>query len=759
MNAQKKVLIVDDEVNFRKTISSVLSLKGYDPVVVKSGKAALDIIRNEFISLVLLDLMLDDISGLEVLWEIKKDYSRIECILLTGHATQASAIEAINLGAYGYIQKPCDLEQLLLMIRRAIEKQETETAIKESEEAFRAVVEASKDAVVLINSDGLIDIFNPAAEEMFGYKKEDMIGKSFVSCFPEKLREEQAELLKECFSRDKECEAIGKTLELSALYRGGGVFPVEVVYSSGQKRQERFVLAVVRDIRERKKAEGERGLLATVIEQTGEGIIVTDKDENIQYVNPAFERITGYSKEEVFGKTPRILKSHKYDRNFYQNMWDTIMKGGTWRGHLVNRKKDGDFYESESSVSPVRDSSGTITNYVALTRDITDKLRLERQLRQAQKMEAIGTLAGGIAHDFNNILGAILGYTELTMLDIPEESLTRKNLMRILKGCHRAKELVNQILTFSRQREEERRPVEVKLIAKEVLYLLRASLPSTIEFRTRLKSQGTVLADPTQIHQIILNLCTNAGYAMKEKGGTLSVDLTDVEISPEDTYIIKNLESGPYIKLTVKDTGCGMERDVMYRIFEPYFTTKEIGEGTGLGLSVVHGIVISHGGAITVYSEPAKGTTFYVYLPRAEGNVKVNNTPVIKFPGGNECILFVDDENDIADTAKMLLERLGYEVITKNRGSEAFEVFREEPGKFHLTITDQTMPGMTGIELAGKILSLKPDMPVILCSGFSDDISMERIREAGIREFLLKPVGMKEMAETVRKVLANRVTG
>ena len=398
---------------------------------------------------------------------------------------------------------------------------------------------------------------------------------------------------------------------------------------------------------------------------------------------------------------------------------------------------------------------------LAVIKDITEKKeaeketkKLEKQLRQAQKMEAIGTLAGGIAHDFNNILGAILGYTELTFLDVSEGSSSHRSLKRVITACHRAKDLVNQILTFSRQKEQEKKPVKIKLILKEILHLLRASLPSTIDFRASYKKNSAmIMADPTQIHQILMNLCTNAGHSMKDRGGILYVTLEDVEITEEDLSLSQKIAPGPYVKLKVKDSGTGMEKEVMDRIFEPYFTTKEKGEGTGLGLSVVHGIVNSYGGCITVSSEPQRGTTFEVYFPAITENLEEEKTLKISLPGGNETIFFIDDEEDIALSARLILERAGYKVITENESLKALEIFSSESKKFDLVMTDQTMPKMTGLELTEKLLNIRPDIPVILCSGYSDEVPAKMVQKLGIKDFLLKPVDMEVLVNSVRRVL------
>ena len=379
---------------------------------------------------------------------------------------------------------------------------------------------------------------------------------------------------------------------------------------------------------------------------------------------------------------------------------------------------------------------------------------IQARLQQAQKMEAIGTLAGGIAHDFNNILTAVLGYTEIALMGLEASSPVSRNLQQVLLAGNRARDLVRQILTFSRQTELEFKPVQVSLIVAEALKLMRASLPSTIIIQQRLKSRSAVMADPTQLHQVIINLCTNAAHSMRERGGDLSVSLEDVD--PDNVFFSEHPELAPgsYQELTVRDSGVGMEPDVMARIFDPFFTTKQRGEGTGMGLSVVLGIVQSHKGAVTVDSAVGMGTTFHVFFPIAKRvAVEAPFDQAPDLPRGHERILLVDDEEAIVDLGQRMLEHLGYRVTTRSTGASAFKLFLQNPWRFDLVITDMTMPKMTGEALATKLLLIRRDIPIILCTGYSATISKERARSIGIGEFVMKPIVIGELAQTVRRVL------
>ena len=382
----------------------------------------------------------------------------------------------------------------------------------------------------------------------------------------------------------------------------------------------------------------------------------------------------------------------------------------------------------------------------------------ERQLQQVMKLQAIGTLAGGIAHDFNNILFPIVGYTELTMDDVPEGSQAHQNLEEVLKATNRAKDLVQQILTFSRQNCQERKPLKVQSLIKEAVKLLRATIPSSIEIECNIDEFcGLIKGDPTQIHQIIMNLCTNAYHAMQETGGTLEVSLKEIDISYEQSVERVGMKVGKHIELMVKDSGHGMDPHVKERIFEPYYTTKKQGKGTGLGLSVIHGIVKNHGGDITLTSQPGKGSSFKVYLPIIDDveEETLTDEPQIEV-NGKERILLIDDEQQIIDIERQILERLGYTVTSKTDSQEALEEFAAQPDHFDLVITDMTMPKMTGDQLAQQMMDIKPQIPVILCTGYNEAISEEKALAMGIDKFVMKPVIKDELASTIRNVLDNR---
>jgi len=516
-------------------------------------------------------------------------------------------------------------------------------------------------------------------------------------------------------------------------------------------------LGTVQDITARKEEETLRIRLQTAIEHTAESIVITDNNGRIQYVNPSFEKITGYSKQEAVGKNPRVLRSGRHNQEFYRKMWKTLCQGKVWKGHFINRKKDGSFYEEEATISPIFNSDGKITAFVAVKRDVTEQLSLEKQLRQTQKMEAIGTLAGGIAHDFNNILAAILGYAEMAREDCLPDSTIADDLDKILTAGHRARDLVQQILAFSRQTDTERILFSPEAIVKESIKILRPSIPTTIEIHQNIEPDiGSIHADPTQFNQILMNLCTNAYHVMEKDGGKLTISLKRTTLEAKGPYHGSEIKSEQFIQLTVQDTGPGIPRELKEKIFEPYFTTKKVGQGTGMGLAIVHGIVRSLKGMIEMESPTEGGAAFHVYLPVFQEKA-VSATPIAnKSLAGHEKILLVDDEEMLVNMGKDMLERLGYSVTVKRDGKQALEEFRKHPDQYDIIITDQTMPGMTGVNLSQEILTIRPDMPVILCSGYSSIISEDKAAAIGIRKYIMKPVTRKTIARIIREILDNR---
>jgi PAS domain S-box-containing protein len=618
-------------------------------------------------------------------------------------------------------------------------------ALRESENKFRLAFANAQDAIVWIDSgSGLITNCNRACEELFGKRKKELIGQYHTSLYPEDKKESCRHLL--CES-EKDRNSI---IEAEILTKGGDVRTVTIATSTMLVDDSEIIQGIIRDITDSKKAIEEVKNLARFPSEDPNPVLRISKDCDILYANDASRPVL---------ETWQIGEGQTLPEPWCDRIKDVYDSGSGATFELGC--DDGHIFFI--TLQPIIDS-GYVNAYGL---DITnrkkaekDKMDLELQLSQKQKMEAIGTLAGGIAHDFNNILAAMQGYAELSLDDLPDDSPVRENLELILSCSDRATKLVKQILTFSRKDEQEREKesVQISSIIKEVLGMLRSSLPTTIKICRKIQAESsTVLADPTQIHQVLVNLCTNASHAMREKGGgTLEVGLTDVNLESQTRIADELMERGLYVKLSVSDTGCGMEREVLERIFEPFFTTKKVNEGTGLGLPVVHGIVKSHGGVIDVHSTPGKGTTFDIYLPRIDnGEVSDSQLPD-QTDKTKEVILLVDDEEMMVDVTSRTLERLGYAVVARTGSIDALEVFQEKPDEFDLVITDQVMPNMTGTQLAEKLIAIRPDIPVILCSGFPDNVSPDELERIGIKEFIAKPIGRQEIAAIVQAVLEKK---
>jgi PAS domain S-box-containing protein len=500
--------------------------------------------------------------------------------------------------------------------------------------------------------------------------------------------------------------------------------------------------------------------LRNIIEHSNELYYLHDTDHNVTYVSPQSRDFFGYTPDEMKVKWMELMTSNPINQAGFEITQKAIQTGEKQKPYILEgRRQDGKSILLEIEESPIIDENGKTVLIAGAARNITDRKRaeeekekLEAQLRQSQKMEAIGTMAGGIAHDFNNILSIILGNTELAIRDVPEWHPVKESLDEVRQACLRAKDVVRQLLSFCRKSEMQLRPIDISVILRESLKLIRSTLPSNIEIRQDFDGGiWTILGDPTQINQILINLSANGSDAIGSAGGILSVSLENVEIARQDPEL--NLEPGRYVKISISDTGVGISAEDMERIFDPYYTTKKVGRGTGMGLAVVHGIVETHNGRINVNSTPGKGTAFEIFFRSNDAapvvEVPANNT----LPHGGETILFVDDEKSIVKLNKARLERLGYQVIGTADPLKAIDLFRHKSIQFDLVITDMTMPNMMGDELAAEMMKIRPDIPIILCTGFSGRISEEQALEKGIRAFVMKPLELKDLAETIRNVL------
>jgi PAS domain S-box-containing protein len=506
--------------------------------------------------------------------------------------------------------------------------------------------------------------------------------------------------------------------------------------------------------KEIQRREGEFARLAMAVEQSADAIVLTDRAGTILYVNPAFERITGYLEEEAVGKTSRILHSGKHDESFYRQMWEALIRGEVWEGHFINRRKDGTLYEEDATISPVRDPVGNIVSFVAVKRDVTRLLSLEKQVRMAQKMEAVGTLAGGIAHDFNNALTVIIGFGEMLKRRIASDPKSVSDLDQILGSAERASVLTRQLLTFARRQIVDLVNLDLNQVVTDLEKLLRKVTREDIEIKIiPAESPMTIRADPGQIDQVLMNLCLNARDAMPAEGrlvietGTTSLDEGYLKQYPY-------MKTGWYVVLSVSDTGIGMDEKTRERVFEPFFTTKGPDKGTGLGLAVVYGIVKQHNGFIHVYSEPGKGSTFRVYFPALDAppDTKIAASHAVTL-GGSEAILLTEDEESVRNMMEQTLKSYGYRVLAACDGEEAVDIFRRQGKEIAIAVLDVVMPKMGGRQAYDVMITMDPELKVLFLSGYSSNaIHDDFVLRPGL-PFLQKPFGPEALARKVREVL------
>lgn len=594
---------------------------------------------------------------------------------------------------------------------------------------------------------------SPAVEDLFGFQASDLARDGsdvFANIHPDDIDLVQAKIAESARTSSLWSD------EFRFLHARRG--EMWVMASSVPKREpDGSILwrGFAMDITERKRQEADLVRLAAAVEQTADSVVITDPEGNIQYVNPAFERITGYTREDVLGRNPRFLKGGQTDAAVYKALWETIRQGEVWVGHLTNCKRDGTLFEERVTISPVHDKNDRIVNYIAVKQDISDFKQLEEQLRQSQKLEAIGMLAGGIAHDFNNLLTVICGYSDLSLMRLREEDPLHRNISEINKAADRAAGLTRQLLAFSRKQVLQPRVLDLNAVVSELEKMLRRLIGEDIGLATVLESElGSVKADPGQIEQIIMNLAVNARDAMPQ-GGKLTIETTNVYLDEEYAKVHVAVVPGPYVMFAVSDTGTGMDSRTQARIFEPFFTTKEKGKGTGLGLSTVYGIAKQSGGNIWVYSELGRGTTFKIYLPRVDEGAQEYERPAETEDAflGAETVLLAEDEEMVRKLARSVLEMSGYQVLEAANGGAALLICERHTEPIHLLLTDVIMPEMSGRELAERLAQLRPEMKVLYMSGYTDNtIVHQGVLDEGAN-FIQKPFPTDALARKVRDVL------
>ncbi len=630
-------------------------------------------------------------------------------------------------------------------------REERIDALKESEEKYRMLVENSLQGLAIIQ-DSHIVFCNNAYAAIAGYSVEELL--SFPDA-KELIHTDDYAAVLENYREWFNGKSVSPHYEHRIIRKDKAVRWVEIYASLLEYGGKPALQIVDMDITERKRAEAERERLMAAIEQSGETVVITNAAGIVSYVNPVFERTTGYHREEVIGQTLRILKSGQQDASFYHKLWATISSGKNWKGRIVNRRKDGTCFTESATISPVSDAEGRIVNYVAIKRDITEHLRLEDQFRQAQKMEAVGSLAGGIAHDFNNLLTVIKGYTEILTDGFAPDDPKLRDLDQIAKAVQQAASLTMQLLIFSRKQILQPKILNLNEVLAETKNMLRRLIGEDIELVTIAQpGLGLVNADQVQIQQIIMNLTVNARDAMPQ-GGKLTIETANVDF--DENYVREHAlaKAGPYIMLAISDNGTGMDSATQSRIFEPFFTTKEKGKGTGLGLSTVFGIVKQSNGFIWVYSEPGNGTSFKVYLPREQAAVAQAAAECrTDFDSrGFETVLVVEDEATVRNLTSRILRARGYTILEASNGKDAMNVARECTGNIHLILTDVVMPGMSGKDLVSRLKDVRPNIKALYVSGYADNAIIRHGMLDSSVAFLQKPFTVESLARKVREVI------
>lgn len=596
---------------------------------------------------------------------------------------------------------------------------------------------------VIIVDDGVIKFSNQYFKDLVKLNDKEIYEKTIYDFF---IKKENEKILK--YYNSKVFPSTCKTLIKS--HNDSNIF-VQILSNLINIDNKIQIISIIKKIVS-KIYYIDQILINNTLEQINDSFIITDRNGNIYFVNDSVSQNSGYSKNELIGKNCNIFKSGEQDNSFYKEMWNCINKGEIWKSTFINKKKNGIYFEEEITISPIRNSKGNITHFVAIKRDITEQAIIEKQLYEFQKMEAIKTLTRGFAQDLDDYIGAVVGYTDLVLLDVRKNSITQRNLKQILNASKKAKKLFNQLLLFSNETNTNKRPVELSLILAKNIENVIHSLPDNIKFNKNIKSKlSLILASSSQIHEVINNLFSNAIYAMKEKGGVLSVEINEYYSEINSIITKKYIEPGKYIRLTISDTGCGIDPSCMQNIFEPYFTTKK--NRKGLGLSIVYSIVKAHKGETIVYSEVNKGSKFHILLPKIENINETFDKDISILPSGKENILFVDDEKVWVDIGIQMLSRLGYNISARTSSIEALEAFKSSPYKFDLIITDYLMPNMTGIEFAKQILNIRSEIPVILLLNFSQKEIIDKALTSGIKNYIMKPFIQKNLSHIIKKVM------
>ncbi|MGO9568595.1 MAG: response regulator [Desulfomonilaceae bacterium] len=748
---KSRILVAEHERRVVEDIRVTLEDLGYEIVgVVSTGEEAVRKAAETKPDLALMDIVLaGEIDGMGAAKSIRDTWN-VPVIYLTAYSERRTQDRTQATEPFGYLLKPFKGSDLRCAIETALCKHQMEMRLRESEQKFRFLYENAPSPYQSLDESGRVLEVNKTWLDLFGYSRNEVINQWFGYFLAPKYQEDSCGGV---WGRESGGRIQG--VELEMVKKDGAPVTVlldGIVAADGDGKFK--TLHILHDVTDRNKSQVEQKWLATAVEQAAEAIVITAKDGNTQYVNPAFERISGYTLEEVAGKKVSPLESQDYNEAFQRQLWNTLIRGEVWNGRLIDRKKDGAVYFEDTTIAPVRDARGEIANFVAVKRDVTREVLLEKELLHAQKMEAVGTLAGGIAHDFNNLLTIILGYSEYLLMDEDIGLSARGDLSKLNQAARKGAELVQSLLTFSRKVEPKLTPINLNHQVEQVKGLLERTIPKNIDITVSSeKGLAIIHADSGQIQQVLMNLAVNAKDAMPN-GGKLTIQTSNVVLDEEFCRSHLGVKSGRYAMVSVSDTGHGIDKETLSHIFEPFYTTKGIGRGTGLGLATTYGIVKQHAGYIECESAVGEGATFRVYLPVPDaGDLEedIREKPLLQ--GGAETVLLVDDEKSIRDLAQKILARAGYSVITASNGQEALELYKREAGRISLVILDLVMPEMTGGQCLEELVRIDPNARVLIASGSSPDNPTTAGLEELAKGFVWKPYNIGQLLLAVRRAL------
>jgi len=794
------ILIVDDKEENLYLLEALLSGSGYEVVSAKNGVEALEKLKKDSFNMIISDILMPKMDGYQLCRECKSDdkLKKIPFIFSTATYTDKKDEEfALSLGADKFTVKPLEPNLFLDIVKSVIkegvkkprlapkkpieeetvyfeeynkrlikklekkrldlekevnERKKAEEKVKEQNKFLKDVMCALTHPFAVIDANNYRIIFGNAVTgwsdnlkelkcyELTHKREKPCSGKEYP-CPLKKVIETKMPTVVEHTHHDKDGNMRNVEIHAYPILDGKGSVVQVIEYSI--------------DITERKKAEEEVRKLSLAVEQSPAATVISDTKGNIEYVNPKFTEITGYTYEEIIGKNFRILNSGEHPPDFYKELWDTITSGKEWHGEFHHKKKNGEFYWEHASISPIKNEEGVITHFLGVKEDITETKLMEEQLLQSQKMEAVGSLAGGVAHDFNNMMTVVIGYSEFLLSTLKKGEVEYKCVGEIMKAGKKAASLTQQLLAFSRKQVFQPHVVNLNALITDLEKMLKRLIGEDIDLQLDLDSKlGAVRADPGQMDQITMNLAVNARDAMP-RGGKITIETANVELDEEYCRLHMAVQPGAYIMLAVSDTGIGMDKETQSRIFEPFFSTKEEGKGTGLGLSTVYGIVKQSFGNIWVYTEPGHGTTFKIYFPRIEEATEAREKEEAseKIFRGSETILLVEDEEMVRDLAYKVLAEMGYTVLAASNGEEALQICERHKGPIHLMLTDVVMPKMSGKELAESSVRRHPELKVLYMSGYTDNsVIRNGMLEPGVN-FVQKPFTPLSLTKKVREVL------